>query len=143
MLDIDTQRSAMFQIVYLSKAIVPFSAISLTILLRKARDRNRRSYVTGMLVYSRGEFEGEPAAVIDTFSRISEDPRHHQVITLRRAIASPGRDFKAWSMGFKDLSDSPRVKGGVPINDRILLSQLDEISAVDFLKTCSESQTDI
>lgn len=63
--------SALFQIIYISSATVPFSADDLNPLLRKAKIRNHSAGLTGMMVYSRGEFlqalEGETAAVLETF----------------------------------------------------------------------------
>ena len=134
----------MFQIIYISTATVPFSASDLDALLHKARLRNDAAGLTGMMVYSQGEFlqalEGETAAVLETFARIEEDPRHSDVVTLRRGPISSGRMFENWSMGFKDVSDAHKTKAAVRINDRIVLSKFDEFAAADFLQACSRSQ---
>ncbi|MET0876917.1 MAG: BLUF domain-containing protein [Tardiphaga sp.] len=134
----------MFQIIYISTATVPFSAADLDALLQKARVRNESAALTGMMVYSQGEFlqalEGETAAVLETFARIEQDARHSDVVTLRRGPIPSGRMFETWSMGFKDVTDVGKAKGAVRINDRIVLSRFDEFSAADFLQACSQSQ---
>lgn len=135
----------MFQIIYVSTATVPFSVPDLKNLLGRARQRNARSGLTGMMVYSRGVFlqalEGQASAVIDTFARIKNDPRHAEVITLRRGSLASGRMFGTWSMGFKDEEHSSGPEAPVKINDRINLRIFDEFSAADFLQACSRSQT--
>lgn len=89
---------SLFQIIYTSTATVPFSAADLDALLRKARVRNHSAALTGMMVYSRGQFlqvlEGEAGAVLETFARISKDPRHSGMVTLRRGEVPSGRMFE-------------------------------------------------
>jgi hypothetical protein len=136
--------SALFQIIYISTATALFSLADLDVLLEKARVRNHSAAVTGMMVYSQGEFlqalEGETATVLETFARIEKDPRHTGMVTLSRGHSSLGRMFETWSMGYKDVSGVHKAKGAVRINDRITLSRLDEFSAADFLQACSQSQ---
>ena len=131
----------MFRIVYVSKALARFPEKDLRSLLLVARSKNSAAEVTGMLVYSAGQFlqalEGEPAAVVSTFERISVDPRHTDVKTLQRGIYTD-RWFANWAMGFHSDQVEPHL---VQISDRINLSALDDLSAVDFLRSCSQAQT--
>ena len=95
-----------YQLVYSSVAVTPFTGAELLELLRKARARNPPLGITGLLLYGRGEFmqllEGEEKTVLALYGLIGEDPRHRQVVTLLAAPAT-GRLFPAWSMGFQDL----------------------------------------
>lgn len=130
----------MFRIVYVSTAIEPFSEDSLRELLKVARSNNVAAGVTGMLIYSRGQFlqalEGEPAAVIGTFDRITADRRHIDVNTLQRSLHAD-QWFGNWAMGFHS---EDRAEGQVSVNDRIRLDALDGLSAIDFLRSCSRNQ---
>lgn len=130
----------MFRIVYVSTAIEPFSEDSLRELLEVARSNNVAAGVTGMLVYSRGQFlqalEGEPAAVISTFDRITADRRHIVVNTLQRSLHAD-QWFGNWAMGFHSEG---KAEGQVTVSDRIRLDALDGLSAIDFLRSCSRSQ---
>lgn len=127
----------MFRIVYISTAVVSFLEEDLRHLLRAARSNNQASGVTGMLVYSRGQFlqalEGEPGPVINTFDRISTDTRHVELKTLQRGVFAD-RWFGDWAMGFQSAQ---KAVAHVQVNNRINLSTLDELSAVDFLRSCS------
>ncbi len=131
----------MFRIVYVSTPIAPFSEKDLRDLLSVARSKNEANRVTGMLIYSGGHFlqalEGEPADVIGTFERISLDPRHTNISTLHRGIFAD-QWFANWCMGFHS---EQRADGNVSVSDRIRLRALDEMSALDLLKSCSKSQT--
>jgi hypothetical protein len=131
----------MFRIVYVSTAVAAFLEEELRHLLRVARLNNEASGVTGMLVYSRGQFlqalEGEPRPVISTFDRISADVRHAELKTLQRGKHA-GQWFANWSMGFHSVHQATTH---VSVSDRINLGALDEFSAVDFLRSCSRSQT--
>jgi hypothetical protein len=131
----------MFRIVYVSTAVVAFSEEDLRHLLHVARSNNQAAGVSGMLVYSRGHFlqalEGEPGPVISTFDRILSDVRHTELKTLQRG-GHAHQWFADWSMGFNSVL---RAAAHVSVSDRINLAALDELSAVDFLRSCSRSQT--
>lgn len=94
----------MFHLVYISSAVVPFSAEELLDLLAKCRKNNARSGLTGMLLYKDGNFmqalEGEETAVRTIHARIEADPRHRGLITLLQGPMAQ-RQFPEWSMGFR------------------------------------------
>jgi hypothetical protein len=102
-----TGQGPLFQIVYVSSAVRPFSTDELIKLLDKARPRNLAAGVTGMLLYHDGNFiqllEGPEESVRKTHERIRKDPRHTGLITLVHKQAQE-RYFSDWSMGFKKVS---------------------------------------
>lgn len=98
----------MHQLVYVSSATHPFSKPELRALLEKSRANNHRLGVTGMLLYKDGNImqvlEGERETLEPLFKTIGKDPRHKGVIELiNQAIET--RQFRDWSMGFRDLND--------------------------------------
>jgi hypothetical protein len=93
-------------LVYVSSAVELFTEEDLLALLNHSRERNQQSAITGMLLYSSGNFmqviEGNEKAVVELHQKILADPRHTNVITLlKRSVAQ--RLFPNWSMGFKNL----------------------------------------
>ena len=98
----------MFYLVYVSSAVNPFSPAELVELLTKAREKNSRLGITGMLLYKDGNFlqalEGEEAAVRQLYDTISQDSRHHGEIILDEGETAE-RQFSHWSMGFRNLDD--------------------------------------
>jgi len=103
----------MYQIVYISSAVTPFSKDQLLELLNHCRTSNQRNGLTGMLLYKDGNFmqvlEGEQEAVERRFDLIRRDPRHKDVIVIETS-QTPQRQFGEWSMGFRDLNDPALLK---------------------------------
>ena len=97
-----------YRVVYVSAASELFSKSALLELLSKAREKNNRLGVTGMLLYKDGDFiqllEGERTVVQALYQTILRDPRHHGATMLLDGEAD-ARMFSDWSMGFRDLSD--------------------------------------
>ncbi len=106
---------ALLRLIYVSAAIRELSDEELDAILDSSVRRNKPEGITGMLLYSKGNFmqvlEGDAAVVDATYERIRKDSRHTQLFLLtREPIAA--RDFSRWSMGFrrlsaKDAEDSP------------------------------------
>ncbi len=98
---------ALFQVVYTSTAAESFSRAGLVELLKGSVQRNARAGITGLLLYQDGTFmqalEGEEAAVIALFAKISRDPRHHHVIPLIHGPIQQ-RNFPNSAMAFRDLN---------------------------------------
>ena len=71
---------ALVHLVYTSIAAREFSKEDHTELLKKSRAANELLGVTGMLLFSEGNFfqvlEGEPEVVDALYTKISRDPRH-------------------------------------------------------------------
>jgi hypothetical protein len=101
-------RGMLYTLVYVSSAVVEFTAEDLRAMLKKIRPRNEACSITGMLLYRDGCFvqamEGEKEAVLALQQKIYLDPRHHNIITLYQSEI-PQRMFASWSMGFKNLGD--------------------------------------
>lgn len=96
----------MRSIIYISKAVHRFRREELAALLTDARDRNRRTGITGLLLYCDACFlqliEGPEAAIEALYASISRDTRHRDV----RLIASEAvsrREFATWNMAFEQL----------------------------------------
>jgi hypothetical protein len=110
----------MYRLVYLSAAKTLFSKAELLDLLVKAREKNHRRGLTGILLYRNGDFlqllEGEKTVVEEIFATIRADPRHTRT-TVMIAEECPARLFADWSMGFRDLTDTdlPRMSGFSPL----------------------------
>lgn len=98
---------SMIHIIYASVETQGFSSAQLTELLEKARVENERRHLTGMLLYSDGNFfqvlEGEPDAVDEMYKKLQLDKRHDQLtVIVREPIAK--RYFADWSMGFSSVT---------------------------------------
>jgi hypothetical protein len=93
--------------IYASSATRPFESPELTALLQAARKHNDGAGLTGILLYTEGNFfqvlEGAPDAVNALYARIEVDKRHKQVTKII-AEAIPKRSFANWSMGFSQVS---------------------------------------
>jgi len=89
--------------IYTSAATADFSAAQLTELLHKARVANAAVGITGMLLYSEGNFfqvlEGQASDVDACYARINLDRRHTKLTRIIREIISH-RSFGEWTMGF-------------------------------------------
>jgi hypothetical protein len=100
--------SSLYHIVYVSSASHLFSKQELLDLLEKAREKNYRLGITGLLLYRDGDFiqllEGDKAAVENLYATINADPRHSQA-TILLEEPTDQRLFNDWSMGFRNLSD--------------------------------------
>ena len=82
----------MKRIIYCSQSTIDFSPDELVDLLEAARQRNAGSDLSGMLLYCNQSFlqmlEGEPAALEETYRRISADDRHENLRLLMDAEIS-------------------------------------------------------
>jgi len=97
----------MIHIIYASVATQCFSSAQLTELLQKARVDNERLQITGILLYSDGNFfqvlEGEPTAVDEIYKKLHLDKRHRQLTLIVREPITK-RFFADWSMGFSNIT---------------------------------------
>ncbi len=104
------------QLIYVSHASHLLEEAELRAILDASVRNNLRDQLTGMLLYANGTFlqilEGEASAVAETFTRIRADRRHSDIYELSNATAH-GREFGAWSMGFRALTptDAPGWPG--------------------------------
>lgn len=104
-----TQKMALHpihQLIYVSD-LVGKDERHLAPILESAVRRNTEDGITGMLLYSGGNFlqvlEGPKDAVQATYDRICKDSRHRNTtLLLEQDIAE--RQFGSWSMGYRQLS---------------------------------------
>jgi hypothetical protein len=93
---------------YASSASHLMSADELVHLLRQCRENNAPREITGMLLYSDGNFlqvlEGPDAAVDSLLKTIGRDPRHKGMMELLRGELTE-RQFSEWSMGFRTAAE--------------------------------------
>jgi hypothetical protein len=100
---------ALTQLIYVSSSSRVLDQGDIHRMLDSSVRHNAANNITGMLLYASGNFmqvlEGEDALVNETMSRITIDPRHHGVIVISKEDIN-GRDFGAWSMGFRGVAAS-------------------------------------
>jgi hypothetical protein len=99
--------ASLIHLIYASAATEEFGAEQLASLLQQAREPNEQAGLTGMLLYSDGNFfqvlEGEPEEVDKLYEKLHHDKRHAQLtLIIREPIAK--RSFGNWSMGFSSVS---------------------------------------
>jgi hypothetical protein len=94
-------------LVYVSSATHLLSMPELNHLLERARARNAREGVTGVLLYSHGNFmqylEGPASGMSKIYEIIKADPLHRGIIELLREPIRT-REFADWSMAFRSIS---------------------------------------
>ncbi|MFM1907862.1 MAG: hypothetical protein RLZZ591_1539 [Pseudomonadota bacterium] len=93
------------QLIYVSD-LVDRNEGELGPILESAIRHNREDDITGMLLYSGGNFlqvlEGSKDQVDQTYKRICRDPRHANIIVLMEEKVTE-RHFGDWSMGYRQL----------------------------------------
>lgn len=106
----------LYHLGYVSTQTRPLSGDDLVTLLRQARARNQANGVTGLLLHREDSFfqvlEGKQEQVMQIFSSIERDPRHHRVEVLFQGPTAT-REFDDWRMGFIELDgiDVDRLPG--------------------------------
>ena len=97
----------LIQLIYSSVARELFSREALSDLLTVARLHNDRHGITGILLYSKGDFfqvlEGEEEQINVLFEKINKDMRHHRIVLIIKE-SIPERAFKGWTMGYLTIS---------------------------------------
>lgn len=94
-------------LIYVSTAVRPLSRPEIDHLLERARARNTQEAITGVLLYSHGNFmqylEGPACGLAKVYEVIIGDRQHRGIIELlREPIQS--REFADWSMAFRSIS---------------------------------------
>lgn len=94
----------LMRLVYLSRmSVVDDPRWEIDNILRASHINNKRTGVTGALIFDRGDFgqvlEGSTQALRETFRRIRLDVRHFRV-TVIELCSIEERAFSDWSMGF-------------------------------------------
>ncbi|MEO6856890.1 MAG: BLUF domain-containing protein [Rhodoferax sp.] len=93
----------LLSLVYVSTARSRLRETELEHLLSLCRERNQQNAVTGVLLYSDGNFmqylEGPDTSVRQTYQRICVDPLHGNLVELLLEPINE-RVFSTWAMGF-------------------------------------------
>jgi PAS domain S-box-containing protein len=96
----------LYQLIYISTAIKDMFEIDLLELLIQSRHNNKKSDITGLLLYHNGHFlqvlEGIDFNVKDIFQKIQQDSRHTDVSVVVTQYIDK-REFGDWEMGFVNL----------------------------------------
>ena len=96
-------------LVYVSLANQEMSDAHLESMLAKARKKNDKLSITGMLLYRDGFFmqalEGELEAIESLFDVIKQDARHRDVLLIYKKPIKQ-RGFPDWTMGFNKIADA-------------------------------------
>jgi hypothetical protein len=117
----------LWSLTYTSAALRLPSQAELERLMVRARARNRRESITGVLLYYNGSFlqciEGPEPSLQRVYAAICADPLHHRISELvREPIAR--REFQEWSMALCFISGDLRAPG-----DERLLARLSPTEA--------------
>lgn len=103
--------ASVYHVLYRSRATSAPTEADLQALLEHSRTYNAQQQITGLLLYSDGQFlqlfEGTEAVVRALYARIQADPRHTQVVTLSDG-PGPQRWFADWHMAFGQV-DAPEL----------------------------------
>ncbi len=102
------------RLLYASEKSKHFQEVDLELILKSARNHNKKNNVTGCLCFNRNYFlqclEGSRTKVNETYHRILNDHRHDKIVLLDyREI--PQREFGEWFMGYL-----PETKTTRPLN---------------------------
>lgn len=93
-----------YGIVYTSEATAYFNETALLSLLQESRHEHAKAAITGLLLYSEGQFmqvlEGPTDPLREYFGRIAADPRHGKLQLLANG-PKPEREFHDWHMAFQ------------------------------------------
>lgn len=93
----------MISITYVSSAASPFGDDALLNLVDECQVNNRKLGITGVLVYSEGNFmqviEGAALVTQSLYERIKLDPRHRGVTTVNEQHIQVC-EFSGWSMAY-------------------------------------------
>ncbi|UGS22836.1 BLUF domain-containing protein [Flavobacterium channae] len=97
----------MQRIIYLSSGVKIFSDEEINELLNVSRVNNQKSGITGLLLYSDGNFmqilEGKKEAIENTYSKILTDSRHRNIILISNETIKK-RNFSEWKMGYSVIN---------------------------------------
>lgn len=94
----------MIRLLYISTARAEMGEAEITALLNRSKLRNASCQITGLLVLGGRRFlqvlEGPEDAVMETYHRIAQDPRHFAHVVLSQKTVTE-RLFPGWAMGYQ------------------------------------------
>jgi hypothetical protein len=108
-------------LVYVSSAVHPVSDAQLFYLLERARSRNKRCDVTGLLLFDAGNFmqyiEGPDVGLSEVYEHITSDPLHTGLIELCRE-QTDHRVFGHWAMAARVFGPGGQVRNVITDQDQ-------------------------
>lgn len=103
-----TQPVDLQEIIYVSTLADDAPVLVVASIAQKARIRNQRAQITGLLVFDGQHFcqqlEGCAAQIDAAMNRISKDPRHHQLAVVHSGPLDERR-FHRFSLGYTSVED--------------------------------------
>lgn len=103
---------SIYRLMYISRAVDPFSSDQLQALQQQSMIDNQRINVTGLLCYFQAQFiqylEGSRQDVKDLMSKIANDPRH-EVVKIIDLPTGDLRYFADWNMRYFSPNDIESV----------------------------------
>lgn len=104
-------------IIYTSSAVRALAPHEIEHLLRRARERNARAGVTGLLLHDDGHFlqyiEGPPEGLLPIYDIILADPLHHRIHELMSESIGE-REFDGWEMAYEQAAMPAFLTGPRP-----------------------------
>jgi hypothetical protein len=127
----------LLQLTYISTRHKDMDEREIDLILSRSRANNRRDDITGFLLFNGHRFlqhlEGPADAVIATYARIRQDPRHIALVELGRKDADR-RVFASWAMAFERVtSHAPERRRPLAEQVETMLSQADPNVARHFI----------
>lgn len=113
----------LWAITYTSAAVRLPTRSELDCLVLKARQRNLRESITGVLLYYDGAFlqciEGPKAGLDRVYASICADPMHHRISELVHEPI-PRREFREWSMALCFIGGDLRARRDESLQARLV-----------------------
>lgn len=123
----------MYFLIYSSYTSIQFSDNDLKALLKQSRENNKKSGISGMLLFLGWQFlqllEGEEEAVKNLYNAICKDERHKSIVLLDEGYTED-RIFPDWYMGFNTASSNEMLaeEGYSKLNSSSALQLLKRLS---------------
>ena len=131
----------MYRIIYLSSATTKFTNEEILTLLNASRKNNEANEITGLLLYSDGNFlqiiEGKQKKIKALYAKINMDQRHRNIIKVFEGKVSH-RIYPKWHMGFNSI-DKEFENQTIGTDNYQSISNEDDLIASTFIATFLKS----
>ena len=135
----------MYRIIYLSSATTKFTNEEILTLLNASRKNNEANKITGLLLYSDGNFlqiiEGKQKKIKALYAKINMDFRHRNIIKVFEGKVSH-RIYPKWHMGFNSI-DKEFENQTTETDSYQSVSSEDDLIASTFIATFLKSNKDL
>lgn len=129
----------MYELIYVSSAIIKLSDEELNTILVQARQYNIAHSITGILLYIDGDFlqvlEGKKENIDCLFEKIKRDKRHNGVLVVYEG-KKVKREFPEWAMSFRSTNyETLRDLSGFEQLTKKDLLNIEDKTALSFIRT--------